>query len=67
MNQQNNILQPNLFELTGYNIQISYSATSIAGIPLLTYSQNGETFSFKGEEIQSEQTSLRQSVAVTLI
>lgn len=64
--QPNNILQPNLFELTGYNTQISYSATSIAGVPLLTYSQNGQTLSFRGEEIRSEQTSLGQSVTVML-
>ena len=66
MNQQNNILQPNLFELTGYNTKISYSATSIAGVPLLTYSQNDKTLSFKGEEIRSEETNLGQSVTVTL-
>ena len=66
MNQQNNILQPNLFELTGYNTKISYSTTSIAGVPLLTYSQNDKTLSFKGEEIRSEETNLGQSVTVTL-
>ncbi|MDJ0703148.1 MAG: hypothetical protein QNJ46_07710 [Leptolyngbyaceae cyanobacterium MO_188.B28] len=64
--EQTEISQPNLFELTGYNTQISYSATSISGVPLLTYTQNGETRSFRGEEIQSEQTSLGESVTVVL-
>ena len=63
---QNNILQPNLFELYGYDTQINYSATSIAGVPLLTYSQNGTMLSFRGDEIRSEQTSLGQSVTVVL-
>ena len=64
--QQNNSLQPNLYELSGYNTQINYSATSITGVPLLTYSQNDKTLSFSGEEIRSEQTSLGQSVTVML-
>ena len=60
------LIQPNLFELGGYNTQISYSTTSITGVPQLTYSNQAQTLSFSGSEIQTEQTQLGQIVTVSL-
>lgn len=60
------LIQPNLFELEGYNTQISYSTTSITGVPQLTYSNQAQTLSFSGSEIQTEQTQLGQIVTVSL-
>jgi hypothetical protein len=36
------IVQPNLFELQGYNTEINYSTTSILGVPQLTYTYRGK-------------------------
>lgn len=57
---------PNVFELEGYNMRISYSTTSFTGVPQLTYINRGETLNFKGEEIQTQQTQLGQMVTVNL-
>jgi hypothetical protein len=60
------IVQPNLFELQGYNTEINYSTTSILGVPQLTYTNRGKTFNFRGDDIQFEQTQLGQMVTVDL-
>jgi hypothetical protein len=60
------IVQPNLFVLQGYNTQITYSTTSIVGVPQLTYTNRGQTLNFRGNEIQMEQTQLGQMVTVNL-
>jgi hypothetical protein len=60
------IVQPNLFELEGYNTQITYSTTSIAGVPQLSYKNRGQTLNFRGDDIQIEQTQLGQIVTVNL-
>lgn len=67
MNKQaNQQLQPNLFELRGYNTQITYSTTSISGVPQLSYSSQEQERTFSSEEIQSEQTAFGQSITVFL-
>lgn len=60
------IVQPNVFELGGYNTQISYSTTSSTGVPELIYTNRGETLNFRGEQIRTEQTQLGQMVTVNL-
>jgi hypothetical protein len=61
------IVQPNLFELEGYNTQITYSTTSsIAGVPQLSYKNRGQTLNFRGDDIRIEQTQLGQMVTVNL-
>jgi hypothetical protein len=45
------IVQPNLFELEGYNTQITYSTTSIIGVPQLSYLNQGKTLNFRGDDI----------------
>ena len=60
------VVQPNLFELEGYNSRISYSTTSIVGVAELTFVNRGETFSFRGDQLRVEQTQLGQMVTVVL-
>jgi hypothetical protein len=60
------IVQPNLFELQGYNTSVTYSTTSIVGAPQLTYTNRGQTSNFRGDDIQLEQTRLGQMVTVNL-
>jgi hypothetical protein len=60
------IVQANLFELQGYNTQITYSTTSVIGVPQLTYVNQGQTLNFRGKDIRQEQTQLGQIVTVDL-
>lgn len=59
-------LQPNLFELQGYDTQITYSTTSITGVPQLSYSRGETSRTFSGDEIQLAETGLGSSVTVLL-
>ncbi len=58
-------IQPNLFQLQGYNTEISFSG-SITGVPQLTYTNRGQTLSFSGSEILTEESQLGQMVTVSL-
>jgi hypothetical protein len=58
--------QANDYALQCADIHIHYSATSIAGVPLLTYQAHKQTRSFRGEEIRVQQTELGDTVTVTL-
>jgi len=60
------LVQPNVFELEGYDTRISYSTTSIVGLPELIYVSRGETLKFRGDQIRVERTSLGQMVSVIL-
>ncbi len=68
MTQQDN--QPNLFELSGYGVQITYSTTSIDGQPRFDYQGPygpQENLSFTGSEIRTQQSELGTLVSVTLL
>lgn len=58
--------QANLYTLQGYDIQITYSTTSITGQPQFNYSDRIETRNFMGDEIIVEQTGLGSMVTVQL-
>jgi hypothetical protein len=60
------LVQPNRFQLEGYDTVIDYSTTSVAGVPQLTYKTRSQTLSFRGEQIRAERTTLGQMVTVTL-
>jgi len=64
--QASNRLEPNLFELQGYNTRIVYSTSSIAGVPQLSYSSREQERTFSGEEIQVEETAFGRSATVFL-
>ena len=59
--------RPTLFELTGYDTEVSYSTTSITGDPRFTYRGPKGEHSFSGDdEIQTLETGLGTEVTVTL-
>ncbi|PSB35251.1 hypothetical protein [Stenomitos frigidus] len=57
---------PNLYELQGYDKQITFSTTSITGVPQLSYNDRGEVRTFSGSDILTEETGLGQMVTVQL-
>lgn len=59
-------LELNVFELQGYDIQITYSASSIKGVPQFTFSGRGRELTFSGSDIKSEETGFGRSVTVVL-
>ena len=44
---------PNLFEVSGEGISITYSTTSIDGKPRFTFKRGRQTLNFAGKEIES--------------
>lgn len=58
-------IKPNLFNLQGYNTEISFSG-SITGAPQLAYTNRGQTLSFSGSEILTETSQLGEMVTVSL-
>jgi hypothetical protein len=58
--------EPNLFELKGIGIELTYSTTSLSGQPQLTYKDRKRTFTFHGEEIRHLDSEIGLQVTVTL-
>ncbi len=58
--------QANLFELQGYDVQITFSTTSIIGAPQFSYRDRVESRNFSDNEIALEETALGQTVTVQL-
>ena len=58
--------EPNLFDLSGGDIRVHYSTSSIAGQPLLTYQDEQRQLSFSGDEIRRAETEIGAQVSVTL-
>ncbi|KAF3889396.1 MULTISPECIES: hypothetical protein [Nostocales] len=59
-------LEPNLFELQGYDLQVTYSTSSFTGEPLFTFTTHNQNLNFSGSEIQVEDTKLGRIVTVML-
>jgi hypothetical protein len=57
---------PNLFEVSGEGVQVTYSTTSIDGQPRLSYTDASRQLNFAGAEIRTVQTELGTEVTVTL-
>jgi hypothetical protein len=60
------IVTPNLFQLTGSHLHITYTASSINGTPTLTYQDPYQGMSFHGDEIRTVECDLGTLVSVTL-
>jgi hypothetical protein len=59
--------QPNLYELSGHGIHVSYATTSITGKPLFNYHDAFQTKNFSGTEIQTENSILGTLASVFLM
>jgi len=57
---------PNLFELSGDGITVSYSTTSIDGKPRFTYKRGRQTLNFAGKEITSTSVQIGTLVSVVI-
>src|SRR6202790_2807894 len=62
----------NIFELTGENVQISYSARGPfpdqPGLqPTITYQDSDQTLTFSGDQIRTQQSEMWSLVSVTLL
>jgi hypothetical protein len=58
--------QPNLYELSGEGIHITYSTTSFAGPPLFTYQDAFQSKQFMGDQIRIVETEIGTLVTVTI-
>ncbi|MDF5715742.1 MAG: hypothetical protein PUP93_18125 [Rhizonema sp. NSF051] len=61
-----NFTKANSFQLSGGSIVVSYSNTSISGVPVLNYRDNNTNLNFSGQEISIQETELGQLITVTL-
>ncbi|HEU4728452.1 MAG TPA: hypothetical protein VFT22_11195 [Kofleriaceae bacterium] len=59
-------MTPNLFHLSGPHLHVSYSPSSFDGKPSMTYQDDHETRSFRGDEIRTVECDLGTLVSVTL-
>lgn len=59
-------LEPTLYTLEGYDIQITYSTSTITGQPQFIYNSPTENRTFSGSEITREETGLGLIVTVLL-
>jgi hypothetical protein len=56
----------NLFEVSGDDIQVTYSASSFTGLPLFSYRDASSNRQFSGEEIRSVKSEMGELLTVTL-
>ncbi|HET7505819.1 MAG TPA: hypothetical protein VFK02_32595 [Kofleriaceae bacterium] len=57
---------PNLFNLSGPHLHVSYSPTGLDGKPSMTYQDAHQSKSFKGDEIRTLECDLGTLVSVTI-
>lgn len=57
---------PNVFQLTGSHIHITYTSSSIDGTPTMTYQDPYQGMSFHGDQIREVECDLGTLVSVTL-
>ena len=58
--------EPNLYELTGDSVSVTYSTTSFGGQPQFTYKKGRQTLTFTGGDIKSEETDIGTLVTVNI-
>jgi hypothetical protein len=59
-------LELNQFTLEGYDTRITYSTSSLSGVPQFSYRDPVETRDFRGDEIRQEETGVGRMVTVQL-
>ena len=57
---------PNLYQLSGHHLHVTYSPSGIAGKPTLTYQDSHQSKSFKGDEVRTVECDVGTLVSVTL-
>jgi hypothetical protein len=59
-------LTPNLFELQGKDTQITYSNSSITGVPQFNYQTSSLNLNFSDTDIRAQDTEIGREITVTL-
>ena len=59
-------VSPNMYELMGAGVKITYSTTGFSGIAQLNYQDPSRNLQFSGEQIRVTPTEIGQMVTVTL-
>ena len=59
-------LTPNSFQLTGDDVQVNYSTTSIDGKPRFTFKKGQKTLDFAGNQISSSTVNIGTLVSVVI-
>lgn len=62
----NPALAPNLFELRGKDTQITYSTSSIVGVPQFNYQTSSLNLNFSDTDIRAQDTEIGREITVTL-
>ena len=62
----NPALSPNLFELQGKDTQITYSTSSIVGVPQFNYQTPNLNLNFSDTDIRAQDTEIGREITVTL-
>ena len=62
----NEFQQANLFELSGNDIQVTYSSSSFTGRPLFSYRDGSINRQFSGKDIHAVKSELGKLLTVTL-
>jgi hypothetical protein len=57
---------PNLYQLQGADLQVTYNTTGRTGKPHFTYKDASQTLSFTGDQIRKTQTEIGTLVTVTI-
>jgi hypothetical protein len=57
---------PNLYQLSGHHLHVTYATSGIDGKPHMTYQDTHQSKSFKGDEIRTVECDLGYLVSVTL-
>jgi hypothetical protein len=58
--------KPNLYDLHGHHLHITYSTTSIDGKPRFQYHDNFQTLEFSGDQIRTLDSEIGTLVTVTI-
>ena len=58
--------KPNLYDLHGHKLHITYSTTSIDGKPRFQYHDNVQTLQFSGDQIRTVDSEIGTLVTVTI-
>ena len=57
---------PNLYQLSGEGLAVTYSTTSIDGKPRFAFKKGRQTFNFSGDQITSVETGIGTLVSVVI-
>ena len=59
-------IEPNEYNLSGGDLSIQYSTTSVAGVPLFTFQHRGVRRAYRGDAIREVNTEIGRLVTVTM-